>query len=260
MAAAAVATNFVDEYVGHVRVNTLDDNTRRQKRVDFFPGQVIQKKNQRGFLEYARIVDIRDNIATIIEIEKGITLQGKSNIQQLFNRYRSKVVLSGWRPQRQLSYTYGDMRPSQVSGKNRDDLMLAYRPDDAAEIIEENLIEYRPGMATPILGIFRSYFDELYYLIQIEGAPARRLRFLKMREGARLVPKNRRGTVSSNASSGTSASRGDGGTAHVDVDRRFENIESRLERIERRLDSVLPEDDEPIVPDADSLPSLSIRF
>ena len=41
------------------------------------------------------------------------------------------------------------------------------------------------------------------------------------------------------------------------LDRRVENLEARMERIERRLD---PEDDETIVPDADSLPSLRIRF
>lgn len=263
MAAVAAETDFIDEYVGAVSVELWWPN---DPDMILFPGQMIQNGNFHPDILF-RIIDIDKNNDTVSLLEFDRKLV-KDSFSEFFKkddkRYDNIPVKNPT-----------SMKPSTNTNKHEDDLMLAYSPDRAAEIMQNYVIRgyVKETETCEILGIFRSYSNKLHYLIQYEGAPtliSEDEYLLEIGESSfELVRRDnadadetiapvRSGTVSSNASSGTSASRGDGGTAHVDVDRRFENIESRLERIERRLGSENPEDDETGVPN--SLPSLRIRF
>jgi hypothetical protein len=261
MAAAAVATDFVDEYIGAIEtpnVNFMDTDNLPDKI--FFPGQVISNRT-----EYFRIIDINNGRATLMKLTGTLTNNLKKHLSGPI-QMDNPLLLSPFTEFDPLSNPTS-LKPSTNTNKQDLDLMPAYAPDRSAEIMENYVIEYE-GTRMKILGIFRSYENQLYYLIRFDD---NKHKFWRMREGGRLV--RRADTASDDTASANTARRRPFDSARMrsmrrladgeSLDRRFENIESRLERIERRLGSENPEDDEPIVPDADdadSLPSLSIRF
>lgn len=263
MAAVAAETDFIDEYVGAIKVRKTSTTNKI-----FFPGQFIQRETG-VYKDKFRIIDIKsEHRATLMKFPFQF-FHEKTMKQTLKGTVERNIPLSLWRYgtiERDISLTeFSDfspisnptsLKPSTNTNKQDKDLMLAYAPDRAAEIMQNYVIEYE-GTRMEILGIFRSYENQLYYLIRFDDGE---YKFWRMREGGRLVgrtdtaPANtakRRRFDSARMRSMRRLADGES------LDRRVENLEARMERIERRLD---PEDDETIVPNADSLPSLSIRF
>ena len=258
MAAAAVeATNFVDEYVGAIRIKgTVGVPGDRI----YFPGQIVSLKQRYSgsdTTQYYRIIKIAEDVVTLLEIDdkNDYRLKGSPRIILIRDSSGYLPLYPYYKPLKNPT----SMKPSTNTNKHDKDLMLAYAPDRADEIILNYKIEYK-GTTMNILGIFRSHDNQLYYLIRFDDG---KHKFWRMREGGRLV---RRDNAAEGASLDNTARRrpfdsarmrslrrlADGGES---LDRRVENLEARLQRIERRLDPDLPEDDETIVPDADSMPS-----
>jgi hypothetical protein len=277
MAAAAVATNFVDEYVGAIRI------ARDSINWVFFPGQIIQgysdeEDEEDDLLSYYRIIDINDGLASIVPIEyyESDTLMHQTLPPPM---WPDTVQLgeSNYYPVNNPT----SLKPSLNTNKQELDLMIAYAPDRADKIISNYAVEYS-GTTRDILGIFRSYENKVYCLLDVDRKY--KLWELEITLFGRLVRRDNADEryhddvfdefVSRSDNSGASlddtARRRPFGRARMrsmrrladgeSLNTRVENLEERMERIEGRLNSETPEDDETGAPDADSLPSLSIRF
>jgi hypothetical protein len=166
MAAAAVATDFVDEYIGAVSFSRFSFDRSLGNWI-YFPGQIIQiDEGDDSYydLSYYRIIDINGVTATLIPIEYyGLDTLMHQTLESAESR-TDYVQLgeSDFYPVNNPT----SLNPSTNRNKQDLDLMLAYAPDRSDEIILNYAVEYR-GTISEIKGIFRSYENQLYCLLRV---------------------------------------------------------------------------------------------
>lgn len=153
--------------------------------VFFFPGQIIKGYQSRRHalhgnkdrnFDYYRILEMHDGSMASVML-----LNESSNVDEERSGKINKSTLSGtwglvalnqksYMPISIPVFSNNDKRPLKNKNRNSNDLMLAYDPSEGVDefIKSEYLIEYK-GIECNITGIFTSYYNELYYLINLPG-------------------------------------------------------------------------------------------